>query len=110
MATTNQQPKAKYGVTLLIEGTKLETVAKKIKDAVGDIKIVGSIEKIIVSGTGEGGTEWVKHEGYMTPVLLNTDGRVIQRFEEYDDNDERIEGKYAYYCTRDAYGKQMANA
>ena len=41
MATAKQQPKAKYGVTLVVEGTKLETVAKKIKDAVGDIKVVG---------------------------------------------------------------------
>ena len=97
MATAKQQPTTKYAVTLLIEGSKLETVAKKIKEAVGDVKFVGSIEKIIVPGTGEWGTEWVKHEGYMNPVLVNTDGRIIQRFEKYDDEgDNVIPGEYAY--------------
>ena len=45
----------------------------------------------------------------MNPVLVNTDGRVIQRFEECDDNGEPIEGKYTY-CTLDAYDKRIANA
>ena len=110
MATAKQQATTKYGVTLLIEGSKLETVAKKIKQAVGDVKIIGGIEKIVVPGTGEWATEWVKMPTYSNPVLVNTDGRVIQRFEEYDDNDQPIEGKYAYYRTRDAYGKPIANA
>jgi hypothetical protein len=110
MVSARQKQTVKYGVTLLIEGSKLETVAKKIKEAVGDVKIVGSIEKIIVPGTGEWGTEWVKHEGYLNPVLVNTDGRIIKRFEKYDDEGDVIPGEYAYYVTDDAYGKSIRNA
>lgn len=109
MVSAKQKPTTKYAVTLAVEGSKLETVAKKIKGAVGDVKVL-SVEKVVIPGSGEWATEWVKHVKYTNPVLVNTDGRVIQRFEEYDDNDQPIEGKYAYYYTRDAYGKQIANA
>ena len=51
-----------------------------------------------------------EHAGYLNPVLVNTDGRVIRRFAESDDNDQPIEGKYAYYSARDMYGKQIASA
>jgi hypothetical protein len=109
MASAKQKQTTKYAVTLAVEGSKLETVAKKIKDAVGDVKVL-SVEKVAIPGSGEWATEWVKHVKYMNPVLVNTDGRVIQRFEEYDDNNNLIEDKYAYYFTRDAYDKQIANA
>lgn len=109
MVSAKQKQTTKYAVTLAVEGAKLETVAKKIKDAVGDVKVL-SVEKVAIPAPGEWATEWVEHVKYMNPVLVNTDGRVIQRFEEYDDNDQPIEGKYAYYYTRDAYGKQIANA
>ena len=59
MATAKQQPTTKYGVTLVVEGSQLETVAKKIKEAVGDVKVLGGIEKVVVPGTGEWATEWV---------------------------------------------------
>lgn len=109
MATAKQQPTTKYAVTLVIEGTQLETVAKKIKAAVGDVKVLG-VEKVFVPAPGEWATEWVKVAEYMTPVLVNTDGRVIQRFEEYGDDDQPIEGKYAYYTVRNIHGKHIRNA
>lgn len=39
-------------MTLAVEGTKLETVAKKIKDAVSDVKVL-SVEKVAIPGPGE---------------------------------------------------------
>ncbi len=110
MATAKQQPTTKYAVTLVVEGTQLETVAKKIKAAVGDVKVLG-VEKVLAPAPGEWGTEWVMLEGrFMSPVLVNTDGRVIQRFEEYGDDDEIIPGKYAYYTVRNIHGKHIRNA
>lgn len=109
MATAKKQPTTKYAVTLVVEGTQLETVAKKIK-AISDVKVLGEIQKVVTPGAGEWGTEWVKHPGSLNPVLVNTDGRVIRRFAETDDNDEPIEGKYAYYTVWDMHGKQIASA
>ncbi len=60
MAIAKQQPTMKYAVTLLIEGSKLETVAKKIKDAVGDVKIIGDVEKVVAPGVGDWSTEWIQ--------------------------------------------------
>ncbi|HKI24759.1 MAG TPA: hypothetical protein VKA07_00455 [Candidatus Sulfotelmatobacter sp.] len=109
MATAKQQPTTKFAVTLLIEGSKLETVAKKIKEAVGDVKVIGDIEKIVVPGTGEWGTEWIKHEGYMNTVLVNTDGRIIQRFEvENEDGSAYMPDTYTYR-TNTAQGKRIAD-
>lgn len=103
-------PTTKYALTLVVEGTQLETVAKKIKAAVGDVKVIG-VEKVLAPAPGEWGTEWVMLEGrFMSPVLVNTDGRVIQRFEEYGDDDKPIEGKYAYYTVRDIHGGHIRNA
>jgi hypothetical protein len=108
MATAKQQPTSKYGVTLVVEGSKLETVAKQIRKAVGDVKVL-SIEKVVVPGSGEWTTEWIKHVGYMNTVLVNTDGRVIQRFEvENESGDGYIEGAYTYR-TRDKYGKTLGD-
>jgi hypothetical protein len=108
MATAKQKPTTKYAVTLAVEGTRLETVAKKIKDAVGDVKVLG-VEKVAIPGSGEWATEWVKHTGYMNLVLVNTDGRVIQRFEvENEDGSGYIEGAYTYR-TRDEYGKTLGD-
>jgi hypothetical protein len=110
MATAKQQPKTKYAVSLVVEGTNLETVAKQIKKAVGEVKVLG-VEKVLVPAPGEWATEWVKVPEYMTPVLVNTDGRVIQRFEEYDlTSDKVIEDKYAYYTVRNIHGKHIRNA
>jgi hypothetical protein len=107
-AKQKQHPTTKYAVSLVVEGTNLETVANQIKKAVGEVKVLG-VEKVIVPAPGEWGTEWVKVNGYMTPVLVNTDGRIIQRFEEYGDDDQPIEGKYAYYTVRDIHGRQIRN-
>jgi hypothetical protein len=109
MATAKRQATTKYAVSLVVEGMNLETVAKQIKKAVGEVKVLG-VEKVIVPAPGEWGTEWVKVDGYTTPVLVNTDGRIIQRFEEYGDDDQPIEGKYAYYTVRNIHGKQIRNA
>lgn len=110
MATTKQKSSSttKYAVTLAVEGSKLETVAKKIKDAVGEVKVL-SVDKVTIPGSGEWATEWVKHVGYTNPVLINTDGRVIQRFEVPNEDDTGyIEGAYSYR-TRDEYGKTLGN-
>ncbi len=52
METAMLKPITKYAVTLAVEGTKLETVAKKIKDAVGDVKVL-SVEEVAIPGPGE---------------------------------------------------------
>lgn len=110
MATAKQQPTTKYAVSLVVKGTNLETVAKQIKKAVGEVKVLG-VEKVIVPAPGEWGTEWVKVDGYTAPVLVNTDGRIIQRFEEYDlTTDKVVEGKYAYCTVRDIHGGHIRNA
>ena len=110
MVSARQKQTAKYAVSLVIEGTKLEAVAEQIKKAVGEVKVLG-VEKVLVPAPGEWGTEWVQVSEYMTPVLLNTDGRIIQRFEEYDlTTDKVIEGKYAYYTVRDIHGGHIRNA
>jgi len=105
MATAKRQHEAEYTVTLKVAGSKVKAMGGAAKRIGVE---VSRVEKTPISAAGEWATEWVKHVKYMNPVLVNTDGRVIQRFEEYDD-DQPIEGKYAYYCTRDAYGK-IANA
>jgi hypothetical protein len=108
MANAKQKPTTKYAVTLAVEGARLETVAKKIKDAVGDVKVL-SVEKVAIPGSGEWATEWVKQTGYLNTVLVNTDGRVIQRFEvENEDGSGYIDGAYTYR-TRDEYGKTLGN-
>src|SRR5437660_48843 len=110
MATAKQkQPTTKYAVSLMVEGANLETVAKQIKKAVGEIKVLG-VEKVIVPAPGEWATEWTMVPEYLSPVLVNTDGRIIQRFEEYGDDDQPIEGKYAYYIVRDIHGGHIRNA
>jgi hypothetical protein len=106
MATAKQQPTTKFAVTLVVEGDKLETVAKKIK-AISDIKVLGEIQKVVTPGAGEWDTEWRTIPSRMNPVLSNTDGRFIQREEEYDDDGNVIPGKYAYYTTWDIHGKQI---
>src|SRR6267378_2803585 len=107
MATAKQQTTTQYGVSLLIEGSKLETVAKKIKAAVGDVKVL-SVEKITVPGSGEWGTEWVDDR------LRNTDGRVIWRqtdcTEFYDKAEPTESSQYTYYTVRDGYGKECRSA
>ena len=103
MATANQRLITKYAVTLAVEGAKLETVAQQIKDAVGDVKVL-SVEKVAIPGSGEWATEWVNHVGYMNTVLVNTDGRVIQRFEVEDEDGNCIEGAYTYR-TNDQNGR-----
>lgn len=108
MASAKQKPATKYAVTLAVEGSRLETVAEKIKDAVGGVKVLG-VEKVAIPGSGEWATEWVKHIEYMNPVLVNTDGRVIQRFEvENEAGSGYIEGAYTYR-TRDEYGKTLGD-
>lgn len=108
MVSAKQKPTTKYAVTVAVEGSKLETVAKKIKDAVGEVKVL-SVEKVAIPGSGEGATEWVKHVKYTNPVLVNTGGRVIQRFEvENEDGSGYIEGAYTYR-TRDEYGKTLGD-
>jgi hypothetical protein len=74
----------------------------------GDVKVL-SVEKVAIPGSGEWATEWVKHVKYTNPVLANTDGRVIQRFEvENESGDGYIEGAYTYR-TRDEYGKTLGD-
>lgn len=108
MATAKQQQaETEYTVTLRIAGSKVKAMA----DAAKKIGVaVGSVEKTVLSAPGEWSDEWIKDERYINPVLYNTDGRVIQRFEQYDENNQPIEGEYAYYYTRDAYGVQIGNA
>jgi hypothetical protein len=106
MVTAKQQPTSKYGVTLVVAGSKLETVAKQIRKAVGDVKVL-SIDRVSVSGEGEWGTEWVEHVGYMDTVLVNTDGRVIQRFQVEDEDGDYL-GTYTYR-TRDEYGQTLGD-
>jgi hypothetical protein len=103
MAIAKQQPTTKYAVTLVVEGSKLETIAKKIKGAVGDVKVLG-VEKVAIPGSGEWATEWVKHTGYMNLVLVNSDRRVIQKFAVEDEDGNCIEGAYTYR-TNDQYGR-----
>src|SRR5277367_2490101 len=97
-----QQGEPEYTVTLRIAGSKVKAMA----DAAKKIGVaVGSVEKTVLSAPGEWSNEWIKDQRYTDPVLHNTDGRVIQRFEKYGENDQAIEGTYTYR-TRDAYGKQ----
>lgn len=110
MSTTKQKSSSttKYAVTLAVDGSKLESVAKKIKDAVGDVKVL-SVEKVAIPSPGEWATERVKHVRYTNPVLANTDGRVIQWFEvENENGDGYIEGAYTYR-TKDSYGQTLGD-
>jgi hypothetical protein len=107
MATAKQQQaEPGYTVTLRIAGSKVKAMA----DAAKKIGVaVGSVEKTVSTASGQWATEWVKHVMYMNPVLVNTDGRVIQRFEvENESGDGYIEGAYTYR-TRDEYGKTLGN-
>jgi hypothetical protein len=52
MESAMLKPITRYAVTLAVKGTKLETVAKKIKDAVGDVRVL-SAEKVVIPGPGE---------------------------------------------------------
>ncbi len=106
MATAKQQHETEYTVTLKVAGAKVRAMA----DAAKKIGVaVASVEKTVLSAPGEWSDEWIKDERYTDPVLHNTDGRVIQRFEQYDEDDQPIEGGYTYR-TRDAYGAQIKNA
>jgi len=84
MATAKQRHQTRYSVTLTVEGSKLETVAKKVKQALGDIK-VSNVEKISVPVAGEW-SGWQTHPRYMNEVLVNPDGRVIQSFQHENED------------------------
>ena len=90
-------------MTLVVEGTQLGDRRQANQRRWAKLRC-SAWRKVIVPAPGEWGTEWVKVDGSTTPVLVNTDGRIIQRFEEYDDDDQPIEGKYAYYTVRDIHG------
>src|SRR5208283_1327940 len=108
MATAKQQQaEPEYTVTLRIAGSKVKAMADAAKN-IG--VVVGNVEKTVSTAPGEWATEWVKVDGYTTPVLVNTDGRIIQRFEEYGDDDQPIEGKYANYTVRNIHGGHIRNA
>lgn len=107
MVTAKQQHETEYTVTLKVAGSKVKAMA----DAAKNIGVaVGSVEKTVLSAAGEWSDEWIKDERYTNPVLHNTDGRVIQRFEEYGDDDEIIPGKYAYYTVRNIHGGHIGTA
>lgn len=101
MATAKQQAQPRYAVTLLIEGSKLETVAKRVKETFGDVK-VGKVEKIVVPIPGEW-SDWQEHPGYLNKVLVNPDGRVIQSFQHENEDGTAYIDEYTYRV-RDEWG------
>jgi hypothetical protein len=107
MATAKQQRvESEYSVTLKIKASKLETMADAAKKIGVEVR---GVEKIISTAPGEWATKWVEHERYMKPVLLNTDGRIIQRFEvKNEEGTGYIPGEYTYR-TLTAYGSHIAD-
>ena len=102
MAKAKQQDETEYTVTLKVVRSKV----KEMADAAKKIGVeVSRVEKTPVPAPGEWSDEWIKDERYTNPVLHNTDGRVIQRFEvENEDGSGYIEGAYTYR-TNDQYGR-----
>jgi hypothetical protein len=101
MATAKQQAQPRYAVTLLIEGSQVEAVAKRTKQTLGDVT-VGKVEKIIVPAPGEW-SDWQEHPRYRGKVLVNPDGRVIQSFQHENEDGTAYIDEYTYRV-RDDWG------
>jgi hypothetical protein len=97
MATdgTKPQMKTQYAVTLVIEGTRLETMSKRAAETFGDSLLrVERVEKIAMPG------EWKLTEErpdgtYRNKVWKNTDGREIVWQKPYEEDGEQYGGHFS---------------
>jgi hypothetical protein len=103
MATTGTKPltKTQFAVTLVIEGSRLETMSGRAKETFGDNLLrVEKVQKIAIPG------EWTLTEErtdgtYRNKVWENTDGREIVWQKPYDEDGEQWGDDYT---VRDLYG------
>jgi hypothetical protein len=101
METQEQQQKTKFAVTLVVEGSRLETMSKRAKEVFGDSLLrVEKVEKIAMPG------EWKLTEEhadgtYRNKAWKNTDGREIVWQKPYEEDGEPYGDDYT---VRDSYG------
>jgi len=104
MATTGTKPKTKtqFAVTLVIEGSRLETMSKRAKEAFGDSLLrVENVEKGVLPG------DWTLTEEnpeglYRNKVWKNADGREIVWKKPYEEDGVQFGDEYR---VRDQWGR-----
>lgn len=108
MATQQQQEKLNYAVTLVIEGTRLEAMSKRAKDAFGDALLrVEKVEKIPAQGGGEwkqGKVEESEFTGRHEDWEC-TDGRTLRYNAAYMEEGVQIDEEYHVFDQHGKIGK-----